>query len=56
MKVTFNDGLNVFDLDVSPFGFMAFLVRVHSWYGNDPNFRGVLVTIAGEVILIRPAV
>jgi hypothetical protein len=54
MKVVFNDGSNIFDLDVSPFGFVAFLVRVHRWYDSNPDFRGVLVTIAGDVILVRP--
>jgi hypothetical protein len=54
MKVVVNDGSYKFDLDVSAFAFIAFLVRVHRWYGSDPNFRGVLVTIAGDVILVRP--
>ena len=54
MKVVYNDGSNVFDLDVSAYGLLALLVRVHRWHSVEPNYRGILVTVLGDTLLIRP--
>jgi len=53
MKVVYNDGSVVLDLEVSAFGFLALLVRVHRWHQADPGFLGVLVTIEGDTVLLR---
>jgi hypothetical protein len=54
MKVIYNDRSTMFDLDVGTFGFLALLVRVHRWHSQEPDFRGILVTLVGDTILIRP--
>lgn len=54
VKVVYNGRENVFDLDVSPFGFLALLVRIQRWHSTDPDFRGILLVLAGDMILLRP--
>lgn len=54
MKVTYRDGPVNITLDVGGLAFLAFLVRVHRWHSADPDFIGILVTIAGDTVLMQP--
>lgn len=54
MKVVYNAPNVVFDLEVSAFGFLAFLMRAYRWHSEEPNFQGVLVNFAGNVVLVHP--
>lgn len=54
VKVVYNDTENVFALDVNPFGFLAMLMRIHRWHHSHPSFKGILVVITGDTLLVRP--